>query len=221
MNEKSLVEALEKLGARIPVGGIPESALAREGIPAGLEDAAAAWMEPLSEEEIAERLIKLVGVMQCFEADQEDVFPPSDPSTARRNGGIVVADGMRHAVNEMLDAEQGYDLMESTREEILTAFKTADSGYFLMLAQAAEHVRNMDSKNVFQKIVDATRRADADLILAQGKIPTAGEIKRSVIRRLGPIVPGEGESSRWTEIFKAAGIQGKRRREGAKKKHGE
>jgi hypothetical protein len=174
--------------------------------------------------EAMERTLRAVALIQSFQSDTEEIFPPVDPSTitrAKRQGMEIpqVDPELRHAVNEMLDASAGYDLMECTAESVMAAFRTADADYFRMLAKAAEHVQRLDDgKTVFQKHVLEIRLADADLILAKGKMPTEHAIKKEVIRRLGNIAYGIGEASRWSPAIKAADIQGKRIRKEIKGK---
>lgn len=216
MNEEALISALNKLGANVPKTGFPKTDLI---IPPELVTAITRMLEGLSLDEQAAWFMKMAATSQKLEAAHEEIYHPLDPSTARRNPAPMDVE-LRQMVNEMLDAAEDFSPTASADEAATAAEASADVHYFEQKVKAAKHVQNLTSKSDFSKVVSATRHADAELIVAKGRFPTSGEIKREVIRRLGHIAPSEGQSSRWTEIFKAASIQGRRRREGVKNRRG-
>ena len=162
------------------------------------------------------RLIKAaMAMIQNFQSDVEEIFPPEEPGSKKE----PMPDALRCAVCDMLDAAQGLDMTPETLAQINTAYQTADAEYFRTLAAAADHINDLEyNRTKYANSVREARSAFADLLLAKGKVPANFEVRDEVIKRLGMGTWSAEESSRWSPVFKAAGLYNKKRA-GGKKKH--
>ena len=89
--------------------------------------------------------------------------------------------------------------------DIAEAFKTGDRRTFEIIAKAADWVKNTP-RTQFSETVIAARKSAITLKAELGQWPTKKAVRESVILRMKSATFGADESSRWTEVFKRAGL---------------
>jgi hypothetical protein len=89
--------------------------------------------------------------------------------------------------------------------EIAEAFKTGDRRTFDIISEAADYFKNTP-RTQFSKTVIAARKSAITLKAELGQWPTKKDVRESVIAKMKSDTFGESESTRWTEVFKYAGL---------------
>lgn len=107
-----------------------------------------------------------------------------------------------------IEALHSFHLQSITSElsaDIAEAIKTGDRRTFEIIAEAADYAKNTP-RTQFSKTVIAARKSALSLKAATGQWPTKEDVRKAVIDRMKSATFGNDEASRWTEVFKYAGL---------------
>jgi len=107
-----------------------------------------------------------------------------------------------------IEAVHSFHIAEPTADlshYIAEAIKTGDRRTFDLIAEAADYAKNTP-RTQFSETVIAARKSALSLKAATGQWPTKKDVRKAVIDRMKSATFGNDESSRWTEVFKRAGL---------------
>jgi hypothetical protein len=106
------------------------------------------------------------------------------------------------------EAVHSFDIGSPTADlsaEIADAIKGGDKRTFEIIAAAAEYAKDTP-RTQFSKSVIAARKSALGLKAETGQWPTKAAVKAAVIKTMRSATFGGDESSRWTEVFRFAGL---------------
>jgi hypothetical protein len=121
--------------------------------------------------------------------------------------------GKRHSmpIEERMvfvEAVHSFHIAEPTADlshYIAEAIKTGNRRTFEIIAAASNYAKNTP-RTQFSETVIAARKSALSLKAATGQWPTKKAVREAVIAKMKSATFGADESSRWTEVFKYAGL---------------
>lgn len=149
-----------------------------------------------------ERKLRPIGLKAA--AWHDALFPPESPTSQRRGGNkLGPSPELMDAVCAILDAKIGFAIEDG---EFIRAMKSGDSDFFLMMAEAAQYVRDMpQGRKTWAKHVIAARSIAASMMGKSGPLPRWSVVKSAISKQLGQ--EAYAETSRdWGRVRKAAGL---------------
>jgi hypothetical protein len=132
----------------------------------------------------------------------ERLIPPPSPGRGKRS--------QRTLEEQMIfaDAVQSFAIGQPTADlqlSIEQAFKSNDGRIFEIITEAKKHLDNLQHSKFSRTVIEA-RKAWIILDRQLGRDPTKAEVAAHLCEQLGDGTFYPDETTRWAEVFKAAGI---------------